>query len=215
MGGKVEAQSALCPSAPFSDPASPRVSALCPHFLPACLSLQLPHFCGTFLPGPSQCPRALLPSASSPLPLLTPVAPATGHLLPPHPPALGLALPTFRRVYATSAAGLHQSRTWGCPRLRDGSVARTSGGQRRAVPQLLLPRSCGWDPTSRPGAHSAPFLCCSSGSGHCSPSPPAVGRRHPRGRSVPLHCGGCVHRDLLDCVLGTPGRVPRRWVLGG
>lgn len=86
MGGKVKAQSALCPSAPFSDPASPRVSgvsALCPQFLPACPSLQLPHFCGTFLPGPSQCPRAPLPSASGPLPLLTPVVPATGHLLPP------------------------------------------------------------------------------------------------------------------------------------
>lgn len=77
----------LLPSPTLSPPL---LSSLCPHFLPACRSLQLPHFCGNFLPGPNQCPRAPLPLAPGPLHLLTPVVPGT--LAAPAPRAPGLAV---------------------------------------------------------------------------------------------------------------------------
>lgn len=76
-----------CPSASSLLPLSP-VSSLCLAASP-CLSLQLPHFCGTTSPGPSQYPRALLPSDSRPLHLPPPVTPGAWATLDPENTWLG------------------------------------------------------------------------------------------------------------------------------
>lgn len=190
----------------------PQSPPLCPQFFPTC---------------PRSSPISAQPSFLGPVSLLEPRYPLTqalftcsllllqgpGHLPAPESTWLGhQALPTFRRVYTTSARWPEPgARAWGCSRLWDGSVAGTSDG--RALPRLLPPRS--WDSASRPGAHLALFLCCSSGSGPCSPSPPAVDPRHPFWEICGAALWDCVHWDLLGCAPWMPGHVPRCWESGG
>ena len=166
----------------------PQSPPLCPQFFPTC---------------PRSSPISAQPSFLGPVSLLEPRYPLTQALFtcsllllqgPRHLPApestwLGhQALPTFRRVYTTSARWPEPgARAWGCPRLWDGSVAGTSDCHGRALRRLLPPRA--GTPHHVPGLTWHFFSAAPQGLGRAPPPHLQWTPGTPFGRSVAPHCG--------------------------